>query len=118
MRAYGRTTDLYGNKTWVVVQTDGNGDSSYVYVTALCQCLLLNYAESPFWANFGIPAKSSVLQQQAPDYFVSYIVSYFSKFFASLMVVKRPTPLGEPTPIYDISAVFKNGVTYQTTIGI
>ena len=118
MRAYGRTTDLYGNKTWVVVQTDANGDSSYVYVTALIQCLLLNLAESPFWANFGIPAKSSILQQQAPDFFVQYIVSYYSQFFASLMVVKRPQQPNDPTPVYDISAVFKNGVTYQTTIGI
>ena len=118
MRAYGRTTDLYGNKTWVVVETDANGDSSYVYITSLCQCLLLNFAESPFWANFGIPAKSSVLQQQAPDYFVQYIVSYYSQFFASLMVVKQPTKIGDPTPVYNISAVFKSGVTYQAVIGI
>ena len=118
MRAYGRVTDIYGNKTWVVVETDANGDSSYVYVTALCQALLLNFAESPFWANFGIPAKNSVLQQQAPDYFVGNIVSYFSQFFASLMVTRRPTTPGNPTPIYDIAAVFKNGVTYQSTIGV
>ena len=118
MRAYGRTTDLYGNKTWVVVETDANGDSSYVYVVALCQCLLLNFNESPFWANFGIPAKNSVLQQQSPYYFFCNIVSYFSQFFASLLVKRRPTTPGNPTPVYDIFAVFKSGATYQATIGI
>ena len=118
MRAYGRHTDIHGNKTWVTVQTDANGDSSYVYVTSLCQCILLNFNESPFWANFGIPAKNSILQQQAPDYFIGNIVNYYSQFFASLLVVKQPTTPGNPTPIYNISAVFKSGVTYQTTIGI
>ena len=118
MRIYGRTPkDEYGNRHWVTIETDANGDSSYVYVVALCQCLLLNYNESPFWANFGIPAKSSILQQQAPDYFVGFIVNYFSQFFASLTVLRRPNAPNQPTPVYDINVLFKNGVTYQATIG-
>lgn len=118
MRAYGRVTDKYGNKTWVTVQTDSGGDSSYVYVTALAQCLQLNLNESPFWSNFGIPAKAAVIQQMQPDFFVSYITTYFSQFFASLIVAKRAQALGQPTPIYDMSAILKNGATFQSQIGI
>lgn len=118
MRAYGRVTDIHGNKTWVVVQTDSGGDSSYVYVTALAQCLQLNLNESPFWANYGIPAKAAVVQQMQPDFFVAKITNYFSQFFASLIVAKQPQKPGNPEPVYRMSAILKNGAHFQAQIGV
>jgi len=118
MRAYGRVTDKYGNKSWVVIQSDSGGDSSYVYVTGLAQCLKLNLNESPFWANFGIPAKDAVIQQMQPDFYVSFISSYFSQFFASLIMAKQPQKLGQTTPVYNIGVIRNNGSQFNATIGV
>jgi hypothetical protein len=51
MRVYGRVTDELGQKTWVQIQTDSDGNNEHVYVTALVQVLKLNLGESPFYAN-------------------------------------------------------------------
>jgi hypothetical protein len=114
MRVYGRIYDANGNPTWVVVQTDANGNNDLVYVTALCQCLLLNWQESPFYANNGIPAEQSVLQQVFPDYYVALTQKLFAPFFASLSVTKEPSS----TPTYQIVAVTHAGVVITMSIKI
>jgi len=137
MRTYGRTYDNLGNATWVVVQTDTSGYNDYVMITTLIQCLKLNLGESPFYANFGIPAKNSVQQQIQPDFYVSFLQSYFSKFFASLIISKVPIsppnftsrappqfssikngPIEAyfPTPTYNISIIRMNGSKFQAVI--
>lgn len=118
MRAYSRVTDQWGNKSWIVVQTDANGDNSYVHVVALEQCIKLNLNESPFWANFGIPAKSAVQQQLAPDYYMAKIAGYFSQFFPSLVLAKAPYNAADPTPVYNVAVMRNNGSIYQSKIGI
>ena len=141
MRLYGRVPDPfppsgveytslleYGNYKWVVVETDCVGDDSYVHIAALIQCLRLNLQESPFFAQFGIPAQISVLMQSQPDYYVNFIRQFFAQFFASLIISKRPqVPTtdnfvigGESyqTPIYDISVIRKNGSRYQTKVAL
>ena len=65
MRVYGRTTNEQGQTSWREVDTDANGFNDFVYLTALVQELKLNLGESPFWADRGIPAKPSVVQQVA-----------------------------------------------------
>ena len=117
MRAYGRITNPDGSQSWTVIQTDANGDSSYVYVVALAQTIKLNLNESPFWANYGIPAKIAVLQQLAPDFFMAKISSFYSQFFASLVLAKQPQPINDPTPRYKLNIVRRNGSIYQATIG-
>ena len=131
MRTYGRvpvpyppsgvenTQDLhYPTYRWVVVETDADGFSDYVYVTALIQCFRLNLGESPFWASFGIAAKDSVIQQTQPDFYVAYIQTYFAQFFASLIISKIPQPLNDPTPRYNVSIIRKNGSKFQTTVAL
>jgi len=131
MRTYGRvpvpfppsgkenTQQLqYGNYQWVEVQTDAGGFSDYVYITALIQCFRLNLGESPFWASFGIPAKTSIIQQTQPDFYIAYIQSYFAQFFASLIIAKLPQPLNDQTPRYNVSIVRLNGSVFQTQIGL
>ena len=112
MRTYGRVpADLrnpFGPKKWVVVETTPDGLNDDVYITALAQTLLLNVNESPFWANFGIPARQSVMQQIWPDYYVVFIQQYYSRFFASLIVAKVP----DTAPHYRISVVTNLGFKY------
>lgn len=112
MRTYGRVPvdplDPNGPKQWVVVETTPQGYNDGVYVTALAQCLKLNLNESPFWANFGIPAKQSLMQQIAPDTYVSFTQQYFAQFFASLVVAKLPTV----TPEYNVSVITHQGYQY------
>jgi len=115
MRVYGRTTDELGNKTWVVINTDVIGNSEYVYVTALVQVLKLNLGESPFYANYGIPAKNSVQQQIVPDFYVAFTQMQYAKYFASLIIYKLPTTF-PPQPTYNISVLFTTGTRFQVAI--
>jgi hypothetical protein len=110
MRVYGRVpVDLTvpdGPKKWVVVTTDANGYNDAVYITALCQTLKLNLYESPFWANYGIPAKQAVQQQVPPDFYVVFIQQFYAQFFAALTIAKVPD---EEEPTYDIFVLTHSG---------
>lgn len=115
MRVYGRVTDEFGNKTWVVVQTDANGFNDYVYVTALIQELKLNLGESPFWANRGIPAEPSVLTQVAPDYYTFLMQQRYAPYFMNISIVKVPA---QQNPTYNISIVTQQGVQIETQVPV
>lgn len=113
MRTYGRITNpLTGVKTWVVVETDANGYNDNVYITTLCQVLKLNLGESPFYANYGIPARNSVLSQTQPDQYVSRTQQQFAQYFASLVVAK----IDDNPPTYNIALVTQNGSILNATI--
>lgn len=115
MRTYGRTYDEFGQPTgWVEVTTDTNGFNDQVYVTTLAQCLLLNIGESPFYANYGIPAQRSVIQQIFPDYYVGQTQAQFAKYFASLIVSK----IQSPTPIYNLSVITHQGAKIMKQIPV
>ena len=105
MRTYGRITNQDGSKTWQVVTTDQNGYNDQVYLVTLGQALLLFLEESPFFADVGIPARESVLQQVFPDFYVARTQQQFSQYFSALLVSKLPTS----DPEYNISVTFKNG---------
>jgi hypothetical protein len=109
MRVYGRDPVT---KQWSVVQTQANGSNDYVYITALCQCLKLNLNESPFWANWGIPAQQSVATQIFPDFYVSLMQQRFAQYFAALSIIKQPGP----SPVYDINVTNNQGTQYQVSI--
>lgn len=118
MRTYGRVLvdplQPDGPKRWVEVNTDAQGYNDHVYLTALAQVLKLNLGESPFWANYGIPARDSVLQQIMPDYNVVFTQQQFAPYFANLQIAKRKLP----TPVYDIAVTTNQGVTLNATIPI
>ena len=112
MRTYGRTRNPDGSKTWVTITTAANGDNSLVMLTTLCQVLSLGLGESPFYAAYGIPARKSVMQQVAPDYYMTVTQQQFAPFFASL-TVSRVTGTGtpvNPTPAYTVSCITYSGV--------
>jgi hypothetical protein len=115
LRIWGRTGQLDGNQggTWVAVTTDANGDNADVYLTNLAQVLKLNLNESPFWANYGIPAQQSVVTQVWPTYYSGVTQAQFAPFFASLII----TPLqGTPEPVYNVVAVAQSGAVLNAVI--
>ena len=109
MRTYGRVKGI-----WTEVETDENGSNDYVWVTTLCQCLLLFLGESPFFANFGIPAHQAIIQQVFPDFYVTQTQRQFSQYFASLLVSKRDLP----TPTYDINITTNQGTKVAVSIPV
>lgn len=114
MRVYGRIPDGNGGQRWVVVQTDANGNNDLCYVTALCQCLLLGLSESPFFANSGIPAAQSIIQQVFPDYYVTLTQQAFAPFFASLVISRTSST----TPTYQVSITTHQGVKINTSVPV
>jgi hypothetical protein len=113
MRTWGRTYDEQGKATWVVVQTDAVGYNDNVYLTALCQVLKLNLNESPFFANYGIPAIQTVVTQVFPDFYVMQTQQQFAQYFASLTITRVPNV---DSPQYNIVAVTHSGATLSRTV--
>lgn len=58
------------------------------------------------FANFGLPAVPSVIQQVQPDYYVARIQQQFAQYFASLIIAKVPAAT-EPT--YRVSVTTNQG---------
>jgi hypothetical protein len=118
MRVFGRTQDiLTGVKKWWVVTTDVNGFNDSVYLTALAQVIKLNLGESPFFANYGIPAHASVVMQIFPDYYMVRIQQQYSGYFASLLLAMVPDAVDQdlrPAPAYMINVL----TNYGSSIGV
>jgi hypothetical protein len=125
MRTWGRIwLDANGNQVqasppgivpkWIKVETDAQGFNDMVYATALVQVLKLNLGESPFYQNWGIPAKYDVITQIFPDYYVTLTQQRFQARFASLIVAKQV----DPTPTYRINITTHVGVKLNASIPI
>lgn len=106
------------NKTptyvWVEISTDSNGSNDLVYLTTLCQCLLLGLGEDPQYANLGIPAVQSAQTGIAPDTYVSRIQQYFSPYFASLTILRATNANGDP--VYNVSVMTHQGVVINAAV--
>ena len=114
MRTYGRVGQVQGiGGTWVEVTTDPAGYNDNVYLTTLCQVLNLNLGESPFFANYGIPAQQSVVTQVFPDFYASMTQQQFAPYFASLVIQRVQ---GSYPPAYDVTAVCHNGAVLTSTV--
>jgi len=104
MRTYGK--DQNGN--WVEIT-----QTAYIWLATLAQTLRLNQGESPFYGNYGIPAQQSVMTQIAPDFAVNRTQQQYAPYFAKLTILKQQNVTN---PTYNISAIFQNGTTIQTTV--
>ena len=111
MRVYGRDQST---GVWTVVETTPEGQNDYVYITALVQCIKLNINESPFWADWGIPAQQSVIQQVFPDFYVALIQQRFAPFFARLQITKVPSSI----PTYNVDVVTNQGVALNVSVAV
>lgn len=114
MRTYGRITNPDGSKSWVKVETDDQGYNDMVWLTTLAQAILLNLNESPFYSDYGIPAKNSVIQQIAPDFYIARTQQRFSQHFASLIVARES--LSPPT--YRVNVTTMQGFKLNTSIQV
>lgn len=109
MRTYGRVNQVGGKGgQWTVVETDANGFNDAVWLTTLIQCLKLNLGESPFYADYGLPAHQAVIQQVFPDYYVALTQKQFAQYFASLIISKQPGR----TPTYQANVTTQQGSKY------
>jgi len=115
MRTWGRVPDGNGGKKWVAVESDASGDFSYGWLTTLIQTLKLGLGESPFYAQYGIPAQQCIVSQIYPDYYVNMVQQQFSGYFASLTITKVNSA---DRPTYDISVIFRNGVSWRGEIAV
>lgn len=98
----------------MLVETDDNGFNDSVYLTTLIQNLKLAPQESPFYANNGIPANGSVIQQILPTYYVNRIQQQFSQYFSSLQIAM----VSDDPPIYNISAITNAGSKIITQVNV
>ena len=112
MRTYGRIPNGAGGLTWVEVTTDANGYNDDVYLTTLCQVLSLFLNESPFYANYGIPAQQSVMQQIMPDFYASMTQQQFAQFFASLAIAR----VSANPPTYQVNVLTNSGAILTRTV--
>lgn len=104
-----------GVRWWVEVDPDASGFNDSIYLTTLCQVLQLNLGESPFYADWGLPAYQSVQQQYQPDFWVNLTQQRFSPYFMFLGINK--VPMQNPdTPVYNVTVGFQNGAMDSTTI--
>jgi hypothetical protein len=117
MRTFGRVYNDDGTYTWVEVDTDINGHNDAVYATTLCQCLQLVLGESPFYANYGIPAQQSVVQQVFPDYNMHLTQQQFAPYFANLQITRQPNQVGTGrTPVYLVNIITSSGAKLITEV--
>lgn len=117
MRTYGRITNADGSKSWVEVSTDANGNNDLVMLTTLCQVLKLSLNESPFYADWGLPARDSVVQQVFPDYYVSITQQRFAPYFA-LLLISRSGVDAEGDPVYQVNVTTHQGVKLNASVPI
>lgn len=116
MRIWGRVYSDPDTYTWVAVTTDEDGSNDYVYITNLIQVLKLSRNESPFFANYGIPAQLSVVQQIHPDIYAALTQAQFVPFFASLIITKISGSAA--TPVYRVAITTNQGVKVHLEIPV
>jgi len=114
MRTYGHIRDNSGNLVWTEIDSDANGNFENGYATTLIQVLKLALGESPFYANYGIPAQRSVIQQVFPDFYVIVTQQQFSSLFASLTITKEQSA----TPTYNVDIVTTLGTKLNAQVAV
>lgn len=120
MRTYGRIYSPDGSYVWQEVDTDDNGFDDDVWITTLIQVLKLNLGESPFYAQYGIPAQQTVVTQVFPDYYAAMTQQQFAPYFASLIISKIDArdDLGVPYPAYSVNIVKNTGAVVSATVPV
>lgn len=90
-----------------------------VWLTTVIQTIKLNLGESPFYANYGIPAHPSIVSQIAPDFYMSNIQQQYAQHFLSLIISRLPDQqdaAGIPSPTYNVSCITTYGSFLNTPV--
>lgn len=99
---------------WVAIESSAAGANDLVWLTTLCQCLLLNLGEDPQFSQYGIPAIPAIQQGVSPDAYVARMQQAFSQYFASLTVQRTNDNNGNP--VYDINVMTHSGVVLSAQV--
>ena len=110
MRTWGRV-----NGVWQEITTDASGDNDAVYLTTLIQVLKLAPGESPFYANYGVPAQASVVSQIFPDFYTTLTQQQFAPYFASLTITRSGGVQGGQIT-YEVQIVTNTGAIISGTV--
>lgn len=116
LRTYGMVAPEGDGSRWIEVDTDVAGHNDSVYLTTLCQVLLLDRGESPFYGNYGVPSLESLQNQVPPDLYVAQTQAQFAPFFAALTISRATASDG--SPIYNIAAVTHSGAVLTAVSGV
>jgi hypothetical protein len=84
-----------------------------VFITAVVQGLKLRLNESPFYANWGIPAQQSVITQVPPDIYAAITQTQWAPNFVSLTISRVQ---GSLPPVYNVLAVCHNGAILEAVV--
>lgn len=104
MRIYHKVrNDQTGEQKWLVLT-----DQDDVYVFWLVEVLRLVLGESPFFANWGIPATETIVTNIYPDYYVALVKDQFTPYFQSLNITRIDTKELR-TAAYSIEIITLNG---------
>lgn len=114
LTTYGRITNADGSRTWVEVTSTPDGYDDPVWLTTLAQTLQLNLGESPFFSNYGIPGKESIVQQIFPDFFVARTQQQFAPYFASLLISR----VSNSPPTYLVNVTTHQGLKYNFNVKV
>jgi hypothetical protein len=87
--------------------------AGYIWLATLVQTLRLSTNESPYYANYGIPAQTSVNTQIPPDIALNTIQQQYAPYFKSLTILRQQNTTN---PTYNIRAVFLDGTTIQSVV--
>jgi hypothetical protein len=75
----------------------------------------------PFWADWGIPAYTSIVTQVHPDYYMAIIQQRYAPYFMSLMLQKMDDVIDEsrrPAPFYSITVLTNYGAVLERAVPI
>lgn len=101
---------------WTTIETDSAGNNDLVYFVTLAQCLMLNLNEDPRYANYGLPIVQFAQTGAPPDYYMARMQAAFAPYFVSLTLTRSTDADGNP--VYNISALFHNGVQIDASVPI
>jgi hypothetical protein len=90
-----------------------------VWLTTVIQTIKLNLGESPFYANYGIPAHPSIVSQIAPDFYLANIQQQYAQHFLSLIISRLPNAPdkdGIPSPSYNVSCITTYGASLNAQV--
>lgn len=115
LRTYGRVKDpISGALVWQTVTTTPDGYDDLVWLTTTAQVLKLGAGESPFFSNYGIPGRESVVQQIFPDFFVARTQQQMSPYFANLAISR----VGNNPPTYLVNVTTHQGLKLNLNVPV
>lgn len=113
MRIYHKIKDENTNRTkWIIIT-----DPDEIYVFWLIEVLRLILGESPFSADWGIPATETIATNIYPDYYVSIVKEKFAPYFQYLSIERLDHNVDRAV-VYKVEIIKLNGQSVSENIKV